>query len=200
MPYTTIVAGTYAQAAWANANVRDQTIAQFASTSARDAAITAPVSGMVCITQDSGLMWVYTGSAWIQYGSYGGWTAFTPVMGATTTAPTLGTGSSSTGRYVRMGNTVHGWGRILVGSAATAVGTGDYTFTLPVNFRNAGYVLPLGNLFYVDVSGTSRVTSLQTSGAVNLTVGVDGTGIISATSPGIGVNDQIRYNFTYEAA
>ena len=200
MPYTTIVAGTYATAAWANANVRDQSIAQFASTAARDSAITTPVSGMVCITQDSGLMWIYTGSAWIQYGSYGGWTAWTPVLSSTGTAPTLGTGNTSAGRYVRMGNTIHGWGRILIGSGATNVGTGDYTFTLPVNFRNAGFVLQVGSLFYVDASATSRVTSLQTSGATNLTVALDGTGIISATSPGIGVNDQIRYSFTYEAA
>lgn len=200
MPYTTIVAGTYAQAAWANANVRDQTIAQFASTSARDVAITLPVSGMVCITQDSGLMWVYTGSAWIQYGSYGGWTAWTPVMSSTGTAPNLGIGSASAGRYVRMGNTIHGWGRILIGSAPTAPGTGDYTFTLPVNFRNPGTALAVGTLFYVKVGGTSRVTSLQTSGAVNLTNGIDGTSIISSTNPGIGFNDQIRYTFTYEAA
>jgi hypothetical protein len=200
MPYTTIVAGTYATASWANANVRDQTIAQFDSTTDRDSAITSPVEGMVCITQDSGLMWIYTGSAWIQYGSYGGWTAWTPVMSSTGTAPTLGTGNTSSGRYVRMGNTIHGWGRILIGSAATAVGTGDYTFTLPVNFRNAGFVLQVGSLFYVDSSATSRVTSLQTSGATNLTLALDGTGIISATSPGIGVNDQIRYSFTYEAA
>lgn len=200
MPYTTILAGDWATSTWANANVRDQVITQFASTAARDAAVTSPVSGMVCITQDSGLMWVYTGSAWIQYGSYGGWTAWTPVMSATVTPPTLGTGNTSSGRYVRMGNTIHGWGRILIGSAATAVGTGDYTFTLPVNFRNAGFVLQLGSLFYVDTSATSRVTSLQTSGATNLTVGIDATGIVSATSPGIGVNDQIRYSFTYEAA
>jgi hypothetical protein len=200
MPYTTVVAGTYATASWANANVRDQTIAQFASTSARDAAITSPVEGMVCITQDSGLMWIYTGSAWIQYGSYGGWTAWTPVLSAVTTAPTSSPTLSTTGRYVRMGNTIHGWGRVLAGASSTTVGTGDYTFSLPVNFRNAGIVQPVGTLYYLDSSATPRVLSLQTTGSANLTLAVDSTGNISATSPGLGTNDQMRYSFTYEAA
>ena len=47
MPYTTLVAGTTITAAWANTNVRDQTIGAFASTGARDSAITSPVAGMV---------------------------------------------------------------------------------------------------------------------------------------------------------
>ena len=200
MPYTTVVAGTYATASWANANVRDQGISQFASTAARDSAITSPVSGMVCITQDSGLMWVYTGSAWIQYGSYGGWTAWTPVLGAVTTAPTSSPTIFTTGRYVRIGNTIHGWGRVLAGPTSTTVGVGDYTFSLPVNFRNAGIVQPVGTLYYLDQSATSRVLSLQTTGAANLTLANDGTGNISATSPGLGINDQMRYTFTYEAA
>ena len=47
MPYTTLVPGTTITASWANTNVRDQTIGAFASTGARDSAITSPVAGMV---------------------------------------------------------------------------------------------------------------------------------------------------------
>jgi len=47
MPYTTLVAGTTITAAWANTNVRDQTIGAFGSTGACDSAITSPVAGMV---------------------------------------------------------------------------------------------------------------------------------------------------------
>jgi hypothetical protein len=67
MPYTTIVAGTYATASWANANVRDQTIATFASTTARDAAITVPVEGMVCYIGSNDAnegLYTYHGTAW----------------------------------------------------------------------------------------------------------------------------------------
>jgi len=67
MPYTTIVAGTYATAAWANANVRDQVITTFATTTARDAAITAPVEGMVAYIGSGDAsegLYVYNGSTW----------------------------------------------------------------------------------------------------------------------------------------
>lgn len=47
MPYTTLVSGTNITSSWANASVRDQTVTPFASTAARSAAITAPVTGMV---------------------------------------------------------------------------------------------------------------------------------------------------------
>ena len=69
MPYTTIVAGTYATASWANANVRDQTIVSFASTGARDASITSPVAGMVCfINSDDANEGLY-----VYHGATGGW-------------------------------------------------------------------------------------------------------------------------------
>jgi hypothetical protein len=200
MPYTTLVAGTSATASWANANVRDQTIAQFANVAERNSFIGTPVEGMVCVTQDAGLMWVYDGSAWIQYGSFGGWTAWTPALTAVTTSPTSSPAISTSGRYVRWGNTIHGWGRILAGATSTTAGTGDYQFSLPVNVRSAGIVQPVGVLYYLDASGTSRVLSLQTTGAANLTLAVDGTGTISSGSPGLGINDQMRYTFTYEAA
>ena len=47
MPYTTVVAGTTITASWGNSNVRDQVVTPFATTGARDSAITSPVIGMV---------------------------------------------------------------------------------------------------------------------------------------------------------
>lgn len=47
MAYTTIVSGTNITSSWANANVRDQAVSPFGSTSARTAEITAPIAGMV---------------------------------------------------------------------------------------------------------------------------------------------------------
>ena len=56
MPYSTIVAGTTITSSWANASVRDQTVVPFANATARDAAITVPVVGMVeyLSTNDTG--------------------------------------------------------------------------------------------------------------------------------------------------
>lgn len=64
MPYTTVVAGTAITASWSNANNRDQTIVPFTNSTTRDAAITAPVEGMLCYLSDSKTFWGYTGAAW----------------------------------------------------------------------------------------------------------------------------------------
>lgn len=69
MPYTTIVAGTYATASWANANVRDQVITTFASTTARDSNITVPVEGMVCFIGSNDA----NEGLYVYHGATGGW-------------------------------------------------------------------------------------------------------------------------------
>lgn len=63
MPYTTVVAGTAITASWSNANNRDQVITPFSNATTRDAAITAPVEGMLCYLADSKTFWGYT-TAW----------------------------------------------------------------------------------------------------------------------------------------
>lgn len=57
---------------------------------------------------------------------------YTPSLVAATVNPTLGTGSSQTGRYVRIGNWVYALGDIRFGTAGAAAGTGAYSVTLPV--------------------------------------------------------------------
>lgn len=64
MPYTTITTGTTITASWANASVRDQVVTPFATTSARDSAITAPVDGMVCYITGEDRFYSYDGSTW----------------------------------------------------------------------------------------------------------------------------------------
>jgi hypothetical protein len=64
MPYTTVVPGTAITASWANANIRDQVITPFATATARDAAITSPVEGMVEYLADDDSICYYDGSAW----------------------------------------------------------------------------------------------------------------------------------------
>jgi hypothetical protein len=70
MAYTTLVAGTTITAAWANASVRDQSVSPFATTAARDSAITSPVTGMVTYisSNDSaeGILTRASGSIWRQ--------------------------------------------------------------------------------------------------------------------------------------
>lgn len=65
MPYTTCVAGTVITAAWANANIRDQTITPFADAAARDTAITAPIEGMVAYLADVDYCTTYVAGNWV---------------------------------------------------------------------------------------------------------------------------------------
>lgn len=69
MPYTTVVAGTAITASWGNANVRDQTIVPFANVSARDSAITSPVTGQVAVTTDTMSVWLRKSGAWRSFRS-----------------------------------------------------------------------------------------------------------------------------------
>lgn len=95
-----------------------QSLMRFASTAARDAALTAPETGMHCVTTDTHAVWYYNGSTWVKWLS--AWTSYTPawtnftVGNATISAAyryvwgdirirgqvTLGTTSSGTGSQI----------------------------------------------------------------------------------------------------
>jgi len=47
-----------------------QTVMPFATTTARDAALTSPTEGMMASTADRDIIWLYDGSAWQRVGSY----------------------------------------------------------------------------------------------------------------------------------
>jgi hypothetical protein len=82
MPYKLFVAGEEALASDVNSYLMSQTVPRFPSAAARDAAITAPVKGQVCIidTTPSELLF-YTGSAWAIMGwSYYRFVHSTPAL------------------------------------------------------------------------------------------------------------------------
>jgi hypothetical protein len=57
---------------------------------------------------------------------------YTPALTATVTNPTLGTGSSTSGKWCRLGDVVYAIGDIRFGTAGTAAGSGTYQISLPV--------------------------------------------------------------------
>ena len=67
-----------------------QGINVFASTAARDAAITSPQEGQFAYTKDTNSLWYYTGSAWAASGATG------DIEGVTVTSPITGGGTSGT--------------------------------------------------------------------------------------------------------
>lgn len=130
MAYTTSVAGTTITASWANANVRDQGVTPFATISARDSAITAPVNGMLCYVTSTGIFYGYNG-AWLEFGGLAARTAYTPAWTSDGTLPTLGNGTL-TGRYRLTGKELDL--QILLQSGNTSTyGTSTYRLSLPAS-------------------------------------------------------------------
>lgn len=62
---------------------------------------------------------------------HSGWTSYTPLLTASTTNPTLGTGSLATGAYALWGDAVYYLFRFRFGTGAAA-GSGTYRVSLPV--------------------------------------------------------------------
>jgi hypothetical protein len=197
--YKAFTAGAVLTASDVNNYLMEQSVMSFATTTARDTALSEPEEGMVAVITGSDLVTIYTGSAWVEYGRYGAWESWTPALTAVTTDPTLGNTASSLGSYTRTASVITGWGRIGSFGTGTAAGTGNYLLSLPASMNYPGFVVEIGSAFYLDSGGTSRVLSLQAASSTTATM-VDGTGTISSTSPGLATNDQIRYSFTYEAA
>ena len=69
--FTTFNTGDVLTAAQVNGYLM-QGVLVFATTTARDAAITAPQAGQVALTKDTNTIWKYTGSAWANIDTGGG--------------------------------------------------------------------------------------------------------------------------------
>jgi hypothetical protein len=131
------------------------------------------------------------------------WETWTPTLTASTTNPTLGTGSSAAGRYGRVNKEVYGNAQISFGTSGTNAGSGFYYVSLPVTAQASGVVI--GTYQAYDAStGTVDVGMIladTTSRAAFYRNGVGGNGVIGSTIPWAwAASDFIRIWFTYEAA
>lgn len=195
MPYTTIVAGTTITASWANASVRDQVVTPFATTAARDSAISSPVDGMLAAITDTDALSYYDGSAWNQIGPLSGWTTWTPTVTQSGT-PTQATADS---RYTRIGRTIIATGLITFTGAGT--GSNAIICTLPVTARTPTTGIDLGTFTYFDSGNTNRQGTARYASTTTCNFIYDGFG--SAMGVGdfaIASGDALRVLFMYEAA
>jgi hypothetical protein len=128
--------------------------------------------------------------------------AFTVSLTATTTNPTLGTGSSTVGRYMAAGKWITGSAHIIWGSAATVAGSGTYVVPLPVASQGAYAISPLG-VFRAIHAGSYYFGFLDWYSAtqVSMFTSASPSTSVTAIAPfAWGANDQINYTFGYEAA
>lgn len=125
------------------------TLPRFASSAARDAAITAPAEGDCCVRTDTDMVQLYNGSGWVDLIPYGApWITYTPTL----TNVTLGTGGTVTGKYRRWGMDVEFEAIATLGSSGFSVGTGP-TCSLPVTANSDGANFLIGSSTLFDATG-----------------------------------------------
>ena len=125
----------------------------------------SPNEGMTIYETDTDQIRTYNGSAWKVTGA-APWTSFTPVI-AGLGAPTVGNGTI-TGEYCRVGDTVHVYIRLVVGSTTT-FSTTSTVFQVPSAVVPAPGSRHLGNVSYFDQS-----TSVYVPGACETNSGATG--------------------------
>ena len=129
------------------------------------------------------------------------WETWTPVLAASTTNPTLGTGGSTSGRWGRIQKIVTGFGKIQFGTAGTNAGSGFYTVSLPTAAQAATVVTPIGTVYLADGGVNVRVGVLIATATTACTMRFDAGGLVFNNAPWVwGANSLILYQFTYEAA
>lgn len=146
------------------------------------------------------------GTNWLVVASATDWTAWVPAITASTTNPTLGTGSSVGGnyQYLQTLKTVIATANVTFGTSGVAVGSGRYAISLPV--AAATTYLVVGSGFYTDASGPTtfhfdcRLLSSTTFAMYldNQTAGVFGVGSGAPVVPA--ASDSMNLMLTYQAA
>lgn len=167
---------------------------------------TSPDEGMSIYETDTDRVLLWTGSAWLIVCEP--WQDYTPVLTASTTNPTLGTGSSAQARYQRQYGLVTYQGIIQFGTSGTAAGSGEYRISLPVtaqtgiSFRRIGVV----NAYDSSAGDTCILTGYLASSATAEAFFSNTWPLGTLTKLGAAqpmawaASDEIFFTFTYEAA
>ena len=144
-----------------------------------------------------------------QMNGIGEWTSFTPVLTATVTNPTLGTGSSVAGQYARVQNLIIYQFRITFGTSGVVAGSGNYKISIPITAQStsAFHSSQLGQTTFFDSSANVNYFAnawLESTTNLSLLYQVTFNGLlvnISATAPVVpAANDEINGLVIYRAA
>lgn len=128
------------------------------------------------------------------------WAAWTPAVVAVSTNPTLGTGSTAAGRWLRVGSLVVGHGRIKFGTSGVAAGTGLYRVELPVATATADAIVGSGYI-WDSSTGNARTCALRrASVATRASLWVTDAEVGHNVPWTWAANDEILFQFAYEAA
>lgn len=150
--YKTFTAGSILTASDVNGYLRDQTIPIFATTAARDAAITAPTEGQFAYSQADDSYYVYSGTAWLPYNLI--WRSWTPTINNLT----KGTSPTESYTYAQLGKTVFVNFYIKLGTGGAV--SGDVNFSLPVDHASTNRGLADGSVTIIDDSASVRYSGM----------------------------------------
>jgi hypothetical protein len=195
-------AGEVLTAADVDGYLMRQAVMTFADATARNTALSGVLDeGMAAYLEGTDILTIYSGAAWYEIGPFGAWSSYTPVLTASSSNPTLGSGSSATGRYQRLGRRVTFEAQITFGTSGTATGSGTYRVSVPATIDSAWWGHTIGNAVLID-TGTPYPRSVS--------VGADGTYVEMYSEASAAVthavpfswaaSDIIRITGTYEAA
>jgi hypothetical protein len=173
--YGTVVTGTTIDPDAHNEYVRDQVISQFASTGARDSAITAPVEGMVCVVTGTDTLYAYDGAAWQRIRHY---SSSGRVGGTWTRATNLSCANASFTDLTFTAETADSDGFLTPTSATLTVPSGlgglyayDLSFTWASTPGTAGVVV---------FKGASVLHGIQSAYTASNITGISGTVLLAA--------------------
>jgi len=126
---------------------------------------------------------------------------WSPALTASTTNPTLGTGSSQTGRYGRVNKFVYGVGQIQFGTSGVNAGSGVYYFSIPVTAQASGVVCGTWQAFDSSASAVYLGSLvMDTTSRMVMYYNNPASVITNSTPVTWAASDFIRVNFNYEAA
>jgi hypothetical protein len=163
MAYKVFTNGSPLPASDLNTYLMNQSVMVFADSTARSAALTAPTEGMVTYLEDTGLVYVFNGSSWVDINDN---TAAIPKSTVTTAGDLIvGTGNAA---VTRLGIGTNG--QVLTSNGTTATWAtpagGSETWTeliAPTNFPAAASVTLTGfaakNKYLLLVNGASSATA-----------------------------------------
>jgi hypothetical protein len=128
----------YGGSQWFRTNA-DISIPKYASQAAVNADFPSPAGGQHVYRTDINQQLVYdsAAAAWLPV-YQGQWINYIPTLTASTTNPSLGTGSSALGRYYQSGKMVAFNLDIIFGTTGMNAGSGIYAVSLPVPMLTTG--------------------------------------------------------------
>lgn len=134
--------------------------------------------------------------------AFGAFGSYTPALTASTTSPTLGTGSTASGAYMQSQKWVTGRATIQFGTSGTAAGTGTYYVSLPVNAASTNTIMGKGSIFDSSAADHRPVIVVYQSATTALLRYSGTTTYVAANNAPWtwAASDYIQIEFEYEAA